>query len=235
MTVAYKFLSAGRVGRFSDFTWPVADWVEAKAPLVACSVGVHACRIHELLDWLDDELWEIELAGEIQETPESLVAERGRLVRRVDAWTPEAARALTHLCAQRGQQLAVRALQHAGFDEEADSVAAADGLLDVHARALVSSEAVPDGPVSLITAFAADVVNLARGRRPDASALAMTDDMRAPRQSDAATAANLAYVTAHVAGLERSGEQPDDGAYDAGFADERARQLAWLVDRLGLD
>lgn len=232
--LAYKFLAAGRVGRFSDFTWPVGDWVETTLPLVACSAGIHACRRHELLDWMDDELWEIELAGEIEETPESLLAQRGRLLRRVDAWTPEAAQELTDDCARRGQALAVLALRRAGHDEEAESLAAADGLLDMHARALVWSAARP-GPAALVTAFAADAASLARGRRPEAPALLMAEDADLPKQSSAATAANLAYVTAHVAGLERAGEHPDDGAYDAGFADERKRQLGWLVDRLGLD
>jgi hypothetical protein len=232
--IAFKFLAAGGVGRFSNFMWPVAEWVEAPLPLIACSVGIHACRRHELLDWMDDELWEIEIAGEIQETPESLLAQRGRLVARVDSWTPEVARELTEDCAHRGHALAVRALRRAGHDEEAESLAAADGLLDIHARALVWSAARP-GPASIVTAFAADAASLARGRRPDTPALLLADEVDGPKQSEAATAANLAYVTAHVAGLERAGEHAADGAYEAGFADERRRQLAWLVDRLGLD
>ena len=89
---AYKFLTGGATGRFSDFRWPVptddglGDWVEAGEALEDCRTGVHACTPRQLLDWIDDELWEIELDGEIVEGDAMIVAQRGRLLGRIDAW-----------------------------------------------------------------------------------------------------------------------------------------------------
>lgn len=191
MTAAtYKFLAAGSVGRFSGFAWPAGEWVQSDRPLEACTAGIHACRVHELLDWLDDELWEIELAGAVEETSDLLLAERGRLVRRVETWSPETARALTEWCVGRTQEL--------------------------------------DGDEN-VTALAADVVSLSHGRRPDTQDLGLALAEPAPAQSPASTAANVAYVAAHVVGVAAGG-----GGYERAFAAERAEQLAWLVDALRL-
>jgi hypothetical protein len=85
---AYKFLAAGGIAPFTGFRWPVGEWVEA-AGVDLCRQGIHACRARDLPTWIADELWEIELAGEVVEQARKLVSQRGRLVRRLDAWTPE--------------------------------------------------------------------------------------------------------------------------------------------------
>jgi hypothetical protein len=232
MMQAYKFLAAGGNGRFSGFTWPVGRWVVSDGALAPCLSGIHACRRDQLLDWLDDDLWEIELDGRFEEMPGMLLAERGRLTRRVDAWSAETARALVEDCARRAQQLGARALSRAGMEEAADSLAAADDLLDLHARALTWAAVAPES-AAVITGFAADAAGLARGRRPDTPDLGISIAEPGPMQSDAATAANLAFVVAHVAGLEHAAETPGPSSYDLGFATERERQLAWLLDALG--
>ena len=85
---AYKFLAAGGIGPFTGFRWPVGEWVEADG-VDLCRDGIHACRASDLPNWIDDELWEIELDGEVVEQERKLVARRGRLVRRLEGWTPE--------------------------------------------------------------------------------------------------------------------------------------------------
>jgi len=82
---AYKFLEAGAVSPFAGFRWPLDEWVDA-AGADPCRRGIHACRIRDLPFWLNDELWEIELDGDIVEQERKVVAPRGRLVRRVDGW-----------------------------------------------------------------------------------------------------------------------------------------------------
>ncbi len=76
--IAYKFLQAGRVAPFSGVTWPEDGvYVDAtEGPLAACRNGVHGCRVRDLPYWLDDELWEIELDGEVVEDELKLVARR---------------------------------------------------------------------------------------------------------------------------------------------------------------
>jgi hypothetical protein len=60
--------------------------VQAAHPVRLCSSGVHACRAPELAHWLHEELWLVELGGSLLEGIDCVVAERGRLVRQIDAW-----------------------------------------------------------------------------------------------------------------------------------------------------
>ena len=102
--IAYKFLRPDGTGVFTRFAWPLptggpGGWVEA--PVVTCHSGVHACRAGDLPLWLARELFEIELAGEIVEERTKVVATRGRLVRRIDAWDAVARAAYVRDCAER--------------------------------------------------------------------------------------------------------------------------------------
>jgi hypothetical protein len=99
----YKFLERGRVAPFTGFEWPVDEWVEASA-VDPCRRGIHACRVRDLPIWIDDELWQVELAGDVVEQERKVVAQRGRLTRRVDDWTPDTALAFARSCAQRTRQ-----------------------------------------------------------------------------------------------------------------------------------
>jgi hypothetical protein len=102
--IALKLLQAGGTGLFSGFAWPLATpdafgpWVEVEPPLQPSLRGIHAVRATSVLDWLDEELWVIELAGEIIEADPLLVASRARLRRRVVGWDAEAATALAQSC-----------------------------------------------------------------------------------------------------------------------------------------
>jgi hypothetical protein len=71
----------------SGFTWPLSGWVEVPPPLEPSRRGVHACRVEDLPHWLDEELWRVELAGAALSADRMVVAERGRLLDRVDAWS----------------------------------------------------------------------------------------------------------------------------------------------------
>ena len=101
---AYKFLRAGSVGPFTGHPWEPGSWVEATA-VSTCEHGVHACRPADLPYWVNEELWEIELAGEVVESGFKVVASSGRLLRRVEAWTPAAAQDLADASAARARAL----------------------------------------------------------------------------------------------------------------------------------
>jgi hypothetical protein len=66
---------------------------------------VHACRVDQLPYWVNRELWEIELAGEIVEGTYKLAAQEGRLVRMVDTWDEAAQIELGRACAGRIREL----------------------------------------------------------------------------------------------------------------------------------
>jgi hypothetical protein len=166
--IAYKFLRSDGTSVFTGFRWPLPDggpgeWVEgAPAP---CASGIHACRSEQLPLWVGRVLFEVELGGEIVDGAMKLVAERGRLTRRLDAWDDRARDDYTRMCADRAHELA-RGASPPLDDWEA-----------------VIEPSIPEGP------------------------------------------ALLGFVAARIA-EEMSGPQ----AYHA----ERARQSAWLVERLGL-
>lgn len=110
--IAWKFLAPGSVGPFSRFAWPTPSggvpgpWVEAVVH--PCATGIHACEVGHLPFWLHAELWEIELEGAVMRTERKLVAPRGRLLRRVDAWDRDAMRAFCEDCAARVDGYAAR-------------------------------------------------------------------------------------------------------------------------------
>ncbi len=112
MTAAYKFLSASGHGRFSGFAWPLPDdrpgaWVEAEVD--GCRSGIHACRHADLPYWLAHALFEIELDGEIDTLATKIVAPRGRLIRRIDAWSEPVRAAYSRMCVARAHELAAGA------------------------------------------------------------------------------------------------------------------------------
>jgi hypothetical protein len=107
--IAYKFLRPEGTTVFTQFAWPLPNggpggWVEARVE--PCRSGIHACRPQHLPFWVGRRLYEIELGGEVLEQGSKLVAERGRLTRRIDAWDDEARDAYTRMCADRAHELA---------------------------------------------------------------------------------------------------------------------------------
>ena len=101
--IAYKFLATGRVARFTGFRWEPDVWVEA-AEAARCEAGIHACRVGDLPIWLDNELWEIELAGDLVAGARKVVATRGRLTRPVERWTPALGREFGRFCLRRTRE-----------------------------------------------------------------------------------------------------------------------------------
>jgi hypothetical protein len=107
--IAYKFLRRDGTGVFTGFAWPLpergpGEWVHAEPD--PCRSGVHACSAAQLPLWLGPVLYEVELDGEVEDAGMKLVAARGRLTRRVEAWDEEARAAYTRMCADRAQVLA---------------------------------------------------------------------------------------------------------------------------------
>jgi hypothetical protein len=107
--IAYKFLRPDGTSVFTRFTWPLPNggpgaWVDAGVD--PCRSGIPARRRGDLPLWLGRALYEIELDGEIQEEATKIVAPRGRLLRRVDAWDEPTRDEYTRMCADRAHELA---------------------------------------------------------------------------------------------------------------------------------
>jgi hypothetical protein len=109
VVIAYKFLRPDGMSTFTGFRWQLpngepTEWVDARVD--PCRSGIHACRASHLSLWMGRALYEIELDGEIVEHRSKLVASRGRLVRRIQAWNDELRDTYTRMCADRAHELA---------------------------------------------------------------------------------------------------------------------------------
>jgi hypothetical protein len=104
--IAYKFLDQNQVAPFSRVRWPeTGEWLESDRVELGLS-GVHACRVADLPYWLRTELWEVELEGNVVEGERLVAARRGRLVRRIEAWTDRAAMQFGRSCAEEARRRA---------------------------------------------------------------------------------------------------------------------------------
>jgi hypothetical protein len=207
--IAYKFLQAGGVAPFTGARWAEGEAAEAQGALIPCRNGIHACRPQDLPYWLDDELWEVALEGEVVEGRLKVVARRGRLVRRVDGWNDETRAAFARMCLLRVAQHAADELRDAGLEAEADALAAAtepDAVAAASAAATAAAAAGGAGSAERLAAYAEDAVGWTAELPPS----------------------GIAYVAAHAADSRSRAESAD------AFAAERALQAGWLDDRLGL-
>jgi hypothetical protein len=151
--IAYKFLRAGRRGPFSNFEWPEPGaWVRTCSETISCRRGVHACRAPDLPRWLGEELWEIELGGEVQVDEHKLVAPAGCLRSRIDGWTPACAQDYAEACAWRAGDRAVEALTRARHGQAAEQLAACITLDELLAAARGLAEELPETRISLTIA-----------------------------------------------------------------------------------
>lgn len=208
---AYKFLRPGRVAHFSEFEWPEDEWVEADGPLETCRSGIHACRPHHLAYWLADELelWEVWLDGEVVETALKVVARRGRLVARVDAWNESVREEFRVECVHRTARYAVAELREMGVSAAAAELERALTLDELSVTAREAAAAAGEAGAEAAVALAAYV--------EDAAGYA-----------EMGHTAGTAFVAAHAADVHA----PPD--VDDPFVAEREEQSAWLAARLGL-
>src|SRR5918999_850745 len=100
--------------------------------------------------WLTEELWRVELDGGEELTPGIMVAPRGRLLGRVEAWNDQTAREFARACAAHVQEHATG--RAAGYAAEAAAAAeeavAGDSATRVGYMAAHAAEAMAPGGVS---------------------------------------------------------------------------------------
>ena len=121
----YAFLDPSATEYVSGVRWPMPDDTGPGPWLESSGTPLRGYTADQLLWWLDQELWEVELSGDVHERGRGFVAERGRLVAQVDAWTAAVAGELVADCALRLRKRAVVALREDGRAVEAAALEAA--------------------------------------------------------------------------------------------------------------
>jgi len=156
--LAWKFLAPGALAPFTGISWPVpgegdGGWVEARSKPAR---GVHACALEDLPYWIDQELWVVELEGEVTRARRQLIAGRGRLVARLDEWSSAQAE-FTGACIERTRRRVIDALLAAGRDGDAALLSAPR---DPEAERQTALSIAESGPTYV--GYVADVIR----RRP---------------------------------------------------------------------
>lgn len=208
--IAYKFLRPGAVAPFSGRRWPVpangepGEWV---------GDGVYACEPLHLPLWIWEELWEVELGGEVEAHDQKLRARQARLVRRVEPWSPDGAKAFARACAGRAALHAAAPLRAAGHPDAAAVLE--DGTDLPRVRELTAE----------LWDRLAESARIPMGMASDGALRALTATASGDHYVAAHGGAVSAYIAAmtalRVAGRER---------HDA----ERAWQADWLARTLEL-
>jgi hypothetical protein len=109
----YKFLTANHTGEYSNFDYSPylphdgqpGDWLpEIPGELKMCERGYHATDAGHLANWINAELYEVELGRTI--TGEGKIAGASmRFLRRIDTWNARTARLFAVWCARQALKL----------------------------------------------------------------------------------------------------------------------------------
>ncbi len=191
--------------------WHRRRWRTVSGDLVPCRRGIHYAAGPQILEWLDTELWAFEdgAPDDAIDAGDKMVTRRGRVLERVQTWTPAVAQELAYYAADRAVRVhAVAALRAAGLPERAAGLAALAPVVDADSAAA-----------------ARDAARAASYAASTAGDAALAARYAASAASDAAGAARYAAWAARYAAGAAS--------YAASTAGEREHLYEWLLTRLG--
>lgn len=207
-----KWLRAGSVSPVTGFSWRGhrGVWLDAHES-DPCRKGFHACTLADLPYWISDELWLVDLDGDLRRGTHKTVATQIRLTGRVTTWTTEVGREMAQDCLARTAFHAAEELRVAGRGEAADRLLSAPASeLGRTARNIMASLSLASGAQRDANDLCGYVVDAAEG-------------------VDIYPVATVAYIAARAANRRTT---PYNRDY---LAEERAGQVDLLVERLGLD
>ena len=100
MTKYYKFLTDQNTGEYSDFDYTdylpsgskPGKWLPKVEKIELCERGYHACKRADVVDWMNAQMFEVELRGDRLDGATKVVAQEMRLVRKIAAWNDRTAR-----------------------------------------------------------------------------------------------------------------------------------------------
>ena len=150
--IAWKFLKAGTIGPFTGFRWTPGTWVEATDAREG--QGIHACRPSDLAFWIGDELWRVELQGQVRERATQIEAARGRLLDRVAAWDAKSRAEFGVHCVFQARDIAATALRGLGHGSLADRLASTRTVEEL--AALAQAAEIPAGFAGELFGYARD-------------------------------------------------------------------------------
>lgn len=105
----YKFITKENLGAYSGFNYSEylpkngkpGKWLPKLSNITVCLHGYHACTSKSCAVWVDAQLYEVELQGDIVVAHNKVVAERIRFIRKIDQWDERNQRLFSCWCARR--------------------------------------------------------------------------------------------------------------------------------------
>ncbi|MBS2025638.1 MAG: hypothetical protein JST92_24835 [Deltaproteobacteria bacterium] len=171
--IAYKFLERGARDILTGVKWPVpaegapGAWVQGTK-----GAPITASHTKDLGWWATDELFRVELDGELREAPTQLYAARGRLIARVEAWTPALVTEFMHVCLHRVRDFAVEELRAKGEDLNAEALSRGNTIAEL--QQLSGSLAISDALARDLVGYVADACRFALRPSMTCTSLAQT-------------------------------------------------------------
>ena len=97
----YKFMSLGCVGPYSGAKLTPGEWLPpVEGDLVICRNGYHFCKAENFAEWIRDELYSVEVRGEIIEGDDKLCAREIKMTR-IEKWNDKTMCLFAADCAER--------------------------------------------------------------------------------------------------------------------------------------
>jgi len=172
--------------RKKDGSWKPGKWMPViKGDLELCVNGYHLCRPQDLIEWLNEEIYEAEYKGQIIKGDDKIVVSRVRLLRRVETWNGRTAREFACWCVRNTPLENDKTTWDLLTDKSRDAVRVAEK----YARGEATDE-------ELAAAWAAASAAAWAGARDAASVAAAWD---AARDAASAAASVAAWAAASVA------------------------------------
>ena len=82
-----------------DGSWKPGEWMpRIEGELIACENGYHLCRGKDLMDWLNECIFEATYRGNFVEDANKIVVREARLLRKYENWNEETARLFACWC-----------------------------------------------------------------------------------------------------------------------------------------
>jgi len=104
----YKFLTADNKGKYSEYDFtkylPNDDkpgkWLRKIDNPVLCEKGYHCFMPEHILEWIEAQLFEVEINGRHVHGDDKTVTQQMRFIRKVDTWNDKTARLFACYCAR---------------------------------------------------------------------------------------------------------------------------------------
>ena len=213
----YKFLTADNKGKYSEYDFtkylPNDDkpgkWLRKIDNPVLCEKGYHCFMPEHILEWIEAQLFEVEINGRHVHGDDKTVTQQMRFIRKVDTWNDKTARLFACYCARDTLPI---------FEKKYPN--------DNRPRvAIETAERYANGEATI------EELNAARAAAWDAARAAASDAAWAAAKAAASAAVSAA---AWAAARDAARAAASDAAWDAAWAAASAKYTNYLLEILGI-